>query len=310
MGKVEVYTAAGELVSTSHNVLMEDMETRMLQAFGSRIADAPTHCAVGRSYAPLIDDPWTRKILVSEMHRALISGRFVDPITARAVLLTAFRVQNIATEWKEIALFDGEQKTNFGSLSRTSCDVIGTGSKKWTTGGTNTLISDPSGQTEGFGILRVVVPEGGSTTLFSCDGVNLNVLGFDTSTARLQLFFSIDNLADITNIKVELNNRKVGGSSGDYTWTIVAADLVAGMNFLDLPFVDAAATGSPVFDLFEGIEITFTGSQENFVCSLDRIRIFQDSGTMLARAELYPAITKGRQTLIVSWLIEPFSGAV
>ncbi len=308
MGKVYVFTEAGELLSASQNVLTEDMETRMLQAFGQRTADAPTHCAIGRSYGPLIDDPWTRKQLVAEMHRSIISGRFVDPITARAVLLTAFRIQNVATEWKEVALFDVEQKVNFGDLSRTSCDVIGTGSGRWKTGGTNTLISDPSGQVEGFGILRAVVPDGGDSSLFSCEKVNLNLLGFDSEKARLQLFFSIDRLTDITNIKIELNNRKAGGSSGDYTWTIVAADLSPGMNFLDLPFIDATPTNSPTFDIFEGIEITFTGAQEDFVCSLDRIRIFQDSGTMLARAEFYPPVSKGRQTLIVSWVIEPFSG--
>ncbi len=308
MGSVYIFTEAGELLSASQNSLTEDMETRMLQAFGSGVPNAPTYCAVGRNYAPLIDEPWTRKQLVSEMHRSIISGRFIDPITARAVLLTVFRVQNISTEWREVALFDGDQKVNFGNRARTSCDVIGTGPERWRTGGTNILISDPSGQTEGFGILRVIVPEGGSTTLFETDGVDLNVLGFDTEKARLQLFFSIDRLTDITNIKVEINNRKAGGSNGDYTWTILKADLVDGMNFLDLPFVDAVPTNSPVFDLFEGLSVTYTGSQEDFVCSLDRIRIYQDSGTMLARAELYPVVSKGRQSLIVSWVIEPFSG--
>ena len=308
MGSVYIFTEAGDLLSASQNSLTEDMETRMLQAFGDRTADAPTHCAVGRNYAPLIDDPWTRKQLVSEMHRTIISGRFTDPITARAVLLTVFRVQNISTEWKEVALFDVAHKVNFGNIARTSCDRIGTGPERWRTGGTNTLISDPSGQTEGFGILRVIVPDGGSTTLFETDGVDLNVLGFDSERARLQLFFSIDRLTNITNIKVKINNRKSGGTSGSYEWTIVAADLVAGMNFLDLPFVDATPALSPVFDLFEGLSIIYTGAEEDIVCSLDRIRIFQDSGTMLARAELYPPVVKGRQSLIVSWVIEPFSG--
>ncbi len=317
MGNIQIQSE-GELLWEGENILTQAYEIAVLRSLFGRGSTPPLYCAVGAGYAPLVDTPWKSKRLEAEMKRLRISGTFVEPLSQRSNLLTAFRAQNVNTLWRELGLFDSPELAAYGNRAATSCDSLnssdggGNNSSRWDTGLTpspgNTLSTNPGLAVEGVSSISCV---GEADTLFENKSIDIDTSGLFEDNVRLQMHLGISDptLLHATNdLEIIVYTDKLAGSDF-YTWKIQQADLSSGHNFIDIGFADTTSeTGTPTFASLKAIRIQATSRQEGMGFSLDSIRVFQDSGTMLARAEIYPALTKTfGSTQMITWTIEPFS---
>jgi hypothetical protein len=312
MGSVYISDETGHVLWEGENTLTNVFQRRLLLGL-SRPLPGPQYCAVGQEYGVLVDEPWRRVALEKEIHRLRVNGTFVDPLSHRAHVVTAFRSQNANTTWRELALFTRVENAHYGDRSVTSCDGLNanTPAKKWTTWPGNTLIADPAVRTEG---LAALVCTGDATpTIFANTGVGIRSVvgtaGIDlTMSARLQFYLGISNPAGLTSGLFVF--AYPGISLTDYfRWDLSASDLSAGINAIDLQFNAATRVGSPTEKpLCFTLALVTLSRASGMWFTLDRIRVFEEHGTMLARTEIHPAIHKpAGTTRIVTWVIEPFN---
>lgn len=311
MGSITISDGQGNCVWEGRNVLTESFQLSVLRGLIGHPSNIPRSCAVGVTYDEMNspqaqDTPWNKRNLNSEISRRLISGSFINPITSSAHILIVFRSPDINTTWRELALFDSKEFSSYGDRVATSCDALNSGSttRKWETGSGNTIFADPASAVEGVAAL---VTQGDTDLLFRNQGVALNGDGM-TTRARLQFFLGVSNPTSLHSTN-GVNVRAYTVYSGTYwEWTIDDSDLSAGYNFIDLTFDDASTQPSDSSLSIVALQIQAVGRSAGMSFNLDGIRLFEESGTMLARAEIHPPLTKFvGSTLVINWIIESFS---
>lgn len=319
MGNVYISDAKGNVSWQGRNTLMEAFEIELLSSIGGG-GSPPLYCAVGSSYLPdyttLKDEPWTQTQLQSEISRRPILGTYVDPLTGRVGLTTAFRTINAKATWRELGLYDVDEQAEYGLRTVTSCDSLNLGGgtstllgTEWYSDEDNTLTANPSYASEGFAALQCI---GDEDLLFRNNQLLLSDSSLYTSDGALQFYLGVNDptLLHSTNgvrVRLGLVQTATVDMSDYYQWTIDDSELVAGTNAISLPFSEASETGDADIGVFFGIDIRAVGRSAGMSFTLDRIRLFRASGVLYARTEINPPYNKPSDVnQMVTWVIEPF----
>jgi len=167
------------------------------------------------------------------------------------------------------------------------------------------MFADPSAAVEGIGGL-VVQTVDSTALLFNNRGLQFRKFHHLEAgdAVRLQMFFSVDNPDNLGPLTITAYHEHEGAEP-DHTWVWTVNDLKGGTNALDLYFRDAVGPTDHAL-IIERVRIEASNRAADVVCSLDRLRLFIENGTMLARAELNPAQNKSSGTRVITWIIDPF----
>lgn len=238
--------------------------------------DWPTHIAVGASAGAV-----SGTALYDEMERVPITNWFDEGSDEQVVEFSGPFKPGLGTgTWWEIGLFTGAAV----EVVLNSCNTL----TNWHSGGALSL--DTVEARYGSACLRF---QGTSYQPFYNHNGMTVPSGF-TLSDRLQLWYYIDDPTKLTTgIRIYLSSSPTDYLKDYYQYSVPKASLSSGWNWISLPLSGYSSThGNPGVNTTMSFGLdALTGSQTT-VQRLDKVRLFQRSGTMWVREALGTAVEK------------------
>lgn len=256
------------------------------------------YIAVGTEYSSAPD----KSLLVSlenEIARTKITSKSAVERTARLVGL--FLEKEGVGTWKEIGLFEGEEK----AVVLHNCDT----DTDWISD--NTLSVEVSGAQEGGGALESSAPDTAGAANVSFRNANLtpsyNNLSFQ-ATDTLQFWYYVGDTTMLVGDQTVEIGSTVNDNEDEYQFLIDPVTLSDGWNLISRAVDTASIIGNP--DLNNIVRFRLYGDKnipvgQTLIERIDNVRLFANSGYMWARAELNPPVAKQMgEVRSVYWYIE------
>ncbi len=230
-------------------------------------------------------DPRSLTALEDEFERTAVTARSVYQDT-KARLAATFSATTGCGTIREVGLFDADAKQQMLN----SCDVT----TNWTSGNGVVVLNtiDPK---EGSACIETVGTDSIPLANYS---LGVSYSGFTTND-RLQLWYYISDPTLLTLMRLH-----IGSSGSDYYQFTISGQLATGWNWFSLPISSAQVIGNPDINAISRFWV-FSTKTNSVTERLDKIRLFQRSGTMWFRSELTTDKNKAYNTVItVYWYVE------
>lgn len=286
----------GDLLDWVHNDITEAHKEGYASWLAGETIDPPNYIAVGNVGALPTETLAQFSALKSEMDRAELAGRSRQTaIVAR--LLGVFQLGRGVGEINEFGLFGSAADVD----EVDDCDS----DTDWSSD--NTLAVDTEVFREGTGSLKA---EGSGDISFENDSLGLGDIGA-TVNSYLQFWYYIDDASNLgtDGLTIELSSSTTNKQDA-YRWVIATDDLDDDWTWMNLLIDDATVVGTPDLDAFVRLTIYCESKTASVVERIDKVRIFNKSGVLWARAEPNSTITKAfTQVLGVYWFFSAREGA-
>lgn len=273
------------------------------------------YCAVGAGNENP-DFTHTATSLEKEAKRLVSFSQSLEPVTNRTRISTIFRGSDANFDWKEIGLFSAEEVVY--TLERCESSTSST----WTTIDVNDLryVSDSlvvqdtgsvilTGDLTNPRVLLEITDLGKLAAKSSNGHLVSGIVGSDQANIFLQFFLLLDSPSSFTGpIVANLSNYGDSGYNG-WKWQILPSELEIGWNFISLNMLSGQISGDITKPITK-FRLSSASAGGIRVWGIDELRLFRNSGNLLARIVLESPISKTfGESKTVTWVIDPL-GAV